>query len=104
MKITSVASAGMLTTLPTVCKGADKTPTSIPDLLSPLTERKGVCPECDQLMPLYLFDRGNTGAGPMNYEWRVAQHDKPFNSHCAECGVGMYQHDYLCPKCRAASL
>lgn len=107
--ITFVTSAVQPTTSPIHCKGSDKAiaPGTIIHVEAPGPYNEGQCEVCHAVVPArYARIPAYTGPRGIMYvesgQWVTLPHNKPFTSHCADCGAGFYEADYLCPKCRAS--
>jgi hypothetical protein len=98
-------------TLRTRCDGSDGEieAGSMHHVDAPGPYNEGKCLICHQQVPIrYASMPAYTNHSGIRYsetgKWVTLPHEKPFTSHCADCGTGLYVDDYLCGKCRRASL
>jgi hypothetical protein len=107
--ITFVQSVEKQMTSQTQCKGSDKQVVGSAVKLKGSNFASGMCPICDQevairyatLPPRETHSGLKMAAAGM---WVTLPHEKPFAARCANCGAGLYENDYLCQRCRRASL
>jgi hypothetical protein len=103
--ITFVENVEKRMTSQTQCKGSDKQVVKWEENKC----KEAYCPVCDTkvsirfatLPPTETRSGLKMSSGGM---WVAMPHEKPFASRCADCGTGLYVSDYLCKRCRRASL